>query len=64
MTADYAALEARVADLEQQIRQMLPGKIDAVSYEVSLVHEATQAIRAELGMVHAEQACPTWRPGP
>lgn len=26
MTADYAALEARVADLEQQMRHMLPAR--------------------------------------
>jgi hypothetical protein len=31
MTADYAALEARVAELEQQMRHMLPAKVDAVS---------------------------------
>jgi hypothetical protein len=38
MTADYAALEARVADLEQQMRHMLPQKIDAVSYGVGIMH--------------------------
>ena len=48
MTADYAALEARVADLEQQIRHVLPVKLDAVSYGVSLVHEDTRAIRETL----------------
>ncbi len=48
MTADYAALEARVAELEQQIRQILPAKIDAVSYGLSLVHEDTRAIRETL----------------
>ena len=37
-TADYAALEARVAELEHQMRQILPGKIDAVSYGVSAMH--------------------------
>jgi len=56
MTADYAALESRVAELEQQMRHMLPGKIDAVGYGVSLVHEDTQAIRAELGTVRGELA--------
>lgn len=48
MAADYAALEARVAELEQQIRHVLPAKIDAVSYGLSLVHEDTRAIRAAL----------------
>jgi hypothetical protein len=48
MTADYAALEARVAELEQQMRQILPAKIDAVSYGLSLVHEDTRAIRETL----------------
>lgn len=38
MTADYEALEARVADLEQQVRHILPPKIDAVSYGVSILH--------------------------
>ena len=48
MTADYAALEARVTELEQQVRHVLPAKIDAVSYGVSLVHEDTRAIRTTL----------------
>ena len=48
MAADYAALEARVAELERQMRHVLPGKIDAVSYAVSLVHEDTQVIRETL----------------
>jgi hypothetical protein len=47
MTTDYAALEARVADLEQQMRHMLPSKIDAVSYAVSLVHEDTRYLREQ-----------------
>jgi hypothetical protein len=47
MTADYAALEARVADLEQQMRHILPAKIDAVSYAVSLVHEDTRYLREQ-----------------
>ena len=38
MTADYAALEARVAELERQMRHVLPQKIDAVSYGVGLMH--------------------------
>ena len=45
MTADYAALEARVAELEHQVRHILPAKVDAVSYGVSLVHADTQHIR-------------------
>lgn len=38
MAADYAALEARVADLEQQMRHILPAKVDAISYGVSVMH--------------------------
>jgi predicted nucleotidyltransferase len=38
MTADYASLEARVAELEHQIRNILPVKIDAVSFGVSVMH--------------------------
>jgi len=38
MSADYAALEARVAELEQQIRHILPQKIDAVSFGLSVLH--------------------------
>ena len=48
MTADYAALEARVAELERQMRQVLPGKIDAANFAISLVHEDTRAIRDTL----------------
>jgi hypothetical protein len=54
MAADYAALEARVAELEHQMRHMLPAKTDAVAYGVSLLHEDVRAIRetqAEHGMV-------------
>jgi hypothetical protein len=47
MAADYAALEARVAELEQQMRHMLPAKVDAVSYAVSLVHEDTRYLREQ-----------------
>jgi hypothetical protein len=32
MAADYAALRVRVADLGRQIRNVLPQKIDPVSY--------------------------------
>jgi hypothetical protein len=46
MTAEYAAPEARVvAELEQPMRHVLPGKIDAVSYGLGLVHADTQHIR-------------------
>lgn len=38
MAADHAALEARVAELEQQVKQILPHKIDAVSYGVGVMH--------------------------
>jgi hypothetical protein len=49
MTAsDYAALEARVAELEQQMRHILPAKIDATNYAISLVHADTQSIREVL----------------
>jgi hypothetical protein len=44
MTADYAALEARVAELEQQIRHILPAKIDAVSFGLNIVHEDLRAL--------------------
>jgi Flp pilus assembly protein TadB len=49
VAADYEALEARVADLEQQIRHVLPAKIDAVAYGLSLMHEDVRAIRGEHG---------------
>jgi hypothetical protein len=56
----YAALEQRVADLEQQVRHVLPAKIDAVAYGVSLVHEDVRALRGEVqsgfAEVHAELA--------
>jgi hypothetical protein len=48
MTADYAALEARVAELEQQMRHMLPARIDAVAYGLSLVHEDLRAFQGEM----------------
>lgn len=48
MTADYASLEARVHELEQQLRHMLPAKVDAVAYGLSLVHADTQAMREQL----------------
>ncbi|MGH3395911.1 MAG: hypothetical protein ACRDPO_14610 [Streptosporangiaceae bacterium] len=54
MAADYAALEARVAELEQQMRHIVPARIDAVAYGVSLLHEDVREVRAtqaEHGMV-------------
>ena len=42
--ADYAALEARVAELAIHRRHLLPSKIDAVSHGLSLVHADTQHI--------------------
>ena len=59
MAADYAALEARVAELEQQIRNVLPQKIDAVSYGVSVMHgEMTEQfgdMRERLGRIELGQ---------
>jgi hypothetical protein len=49
MSADYAALEARVAELEQQMRHILPARIDAVAYGLSLVHEDLREFRGEMG---------------
>jgi hypothetical protein len=49
VSADYAALEARVAELEQQLRYMLPARIDAVAYGLSIVHEDLREFRGEMG---------------
>jgi hypothetical protein len=46
--ADYAALEARVSELEHQMRQVLPHRVDAVAYGLSLVHEDLRAFRDEM----------------
>jgi uncharacterized coiled-coil protein SlyX len=48
MVAEYEALEARVTELEQQVKHMLPARIDAVAYGLSLVHEDVRAARATL----------------
>jgi hypothetical protein len=48
MTADYAALEARVAEIEQQLRHILPAKIDAVSYGLGRLHGEVQDFRGEM----------------
>ena len=47
MTADYASLEARVAVLEQQMRHILPAKIDAMNFGISVLHEDVRALRNE-----------------
>ena len=47
MVADYPALEARVADLEQQVRHVLPAKIDATNFGISVLHEETRALREQ-----------------
>jgi hypothetical protein len=47
MAADYAALEARVEKLEQQMRDMLSCKLDAVNYTVGLVHQDTRYLREQ-----------------
>jgi chromosome segregation ATPase len=47
MTADYAALEARVAELEQQIRHILPAKMDAMNFGISVLHDEARAFREE-----------------
>jgi hypothetical protein len=49
MAADYAALEARVAELEQQIRHILPVKIDAMNFGISVLHDEARAFREETG---------------
>ena len=36
--ADYAALEARVSELERQVGHILPAKVDSVGYGVSVLH--------------------------
>ncbi len=46
--ADYAALEARVSELEHQLRNVVAVKLDATNYAVSLVHSDTQAILERL----------------
>ncbi len=47
--ATIEELERRIVLLEQQVNQVLPNKVDAVAYGLSLVHADTQAIRGELG---------------
>jgi uncharacterized coiled-coil protein SlyX len=47
MAADYAALEARVAELEQQIRHILPAKMDAMNFGISVLHDELRALRED-----------------
>jgi hypothetical protein len=51
--ADYAALEARVSELEHQMRNILPAKVDSIGYGVSVLHgEVTEqfaGVRERLG---------------
>jgi hypothetical protein len=54
MAADYAALEARVTELERQMRHVLPAKIDAVAYGLSLVHDDLRAFRGEMSAFREE----------
>ncbi len=57
--ADYTALEARVAELEQQIRHILPQKIDAIGFGISVMHgEMTEQfgdMRERLGRIELGQ---------
>jgi hypothetical protein len=46
--ADYQRLEARVAELEHQLRNVLPYRVDAIAYAVSLVHADVTASREVL----------------
>lgn len=45
--ATMEELERRVEQLEEQVRHVLPAKIDAVAYGLSLVHEDLRAFRDE-----------------
>jgi hypothetical protein len=49
MTADWAGLEARVSELEQQMRNVLPYKIDAVAFGVSVMHREVMEQLGEHG---------------
>jgi hypothetical protein len=57
--ADYAALEAREAELEHQFRNVLTYKVDAVSHGVSVMHgEMTEQfgeVRERLGRLELAQ---------
>jgi hypothetical protein len=47
VTAEYAALEARVAELERQMRHVLPAKMDAMNFGISVLHDEARAFREE-----------------
>jgi hypothetical protein len=60
MTAgDYTALEARVAELEHQMRNILPAKVDSISYGLGVLHhEVTEQfgdVRERLGRIELTQ---------
>jgi hypothetical protein len=64
MAADYAALEARVAELEQQMRHMPSAKVDAISNAVSLVHEDTRYLRDQSDIPEVLRRLPPGSPTP
>jgi hypothetical protein len=43
----HAALEARVAKLEELVQHQLPGKVDAVGWAVGLLHHDLRALREQ-----------------
>lgn len=47
MAADYAALEARVAELEQQMRHILPARMDAMNFGISVLSDELRALRED-----------------
>jgi hypothetical protein len=47
MAADYGALEARVTELEHQMRHVLPAKMDAMNFGISVLHDDLRALREE-----------------
>lgn len=47
MTDDYAALEVRVAALEQQVRQSAADKLDALNFGISALHGELRVFRQE-----------------
>jgi hypothetical protein len=44
---DYAALEVRVAALEQQVRQSAADKLDALNFGISALHGELRVFRQE-----------------
>lgn len=47
MAADFEALEARVAELEYQMRHILPAKMDAMNFGIGILNEDLRALREE-----------------